>query len=200
MQFASNTATLFVLQSLDAGGKFGIFLLCGEVGDENANHSPVTRENGDRHTGCEDPVVQFAETHFPFAGMSLYLFEKLLKQRGIIGVNAILEAGSDQRLDRRTEQRCKTGIAVDDFAVRVEHGRALLHALHQRAVRQVGILQRIDRMAFAVFDDKSIDAAAADRIDDLRSIFSKGICRNYYVVAHGSHPGELLPSLSLKIE
>src|SRR5579864_2859055 len=132
--------------------------------------------------------------------MDLPCFQKLLQHRDIIRVNAVYEASADQRLDRGPEQGRKAGIAVDDFAVRVEHGCALLHTLYQCAVRQVGILQRVDRMAFAVLDDKSIDAAAADRIDDLRSIFSKSVCRNYNVVAHGSHPGELLPSLSLKIE
>lgn len=95
MEFARDIAALFILEALNAGGEFRVFLFRCEIGDENAGYRSVTRESSKRQTLSESAVVRFAETHLAFASLDLSSFQKLLQHRNIIRVNEVFEASTE---------------------------------------------------------------------------------------------------------
>ncbi len=66
----------------------------------------------------------------------------------------------------------QAGIAVNDVSMLVDHGCALLHALDQNAVREIGTLQRVDAMALRLLHDESINGTLANGLRGLLGFFA----------------------------
>src|SRR6202020_1352009 len=68
---------------------------------------------------------------------------------------------------------CQAQIAIDHVALGIQHGCALLHSLHERAVRKVSPLERIDTMTFRFFYYEGIHGSLADGVQGLLGLFQK---------------------------
>src|SRR5579862_241924 len=106
--------------------------------------------------GGDSTPISELQLYFSFVRHGLILVPQSLVSRLILWGHEVEQEAANHGLSRRTQQLRQAEIAVNDTPAIIQHRGSLLHFFNQGAVRKIGPLQRVNPMAFRLFDDERV--------------------------------------------